>query len=59
MSNPKWQLFKDSAGEYRVRLLGQNGQTLVWSEGYVNKQDAVNCVGYVRSYADRPIEDLT
>jgi hypothetical protein len=46
---PKWQIFKDAAGEYRFRLVAMNGETvLAASEGYTRKESAINGMDSVR-----------
>ena len=32
--NPKWEIYKDKAGEFRFRLKARNGQIICASEGY-------------------------
>lgn len=47
MENPKFQIFKDSAGEFRFRLRARNGEIILRSsEGYVSKQ---GCKGGIAS----------
>lgn len=55
----KWQIFKDSKGEYRARLKSNNGQTIVWTEGYVAKQSAKDAIDFVKANANCSVEDLT
>jgi len=47
MTNPKFQLFKDQAGEFRFRLRARNGEIILRSsEGYNSKQ---GCQGGIAS----------
>lgn len=56
----RFQIYKDSQGEYRWRLLASNNQIVAWSEGYQTKQGAINSANWVKSYAlTAPIYDLT
>ena len=51
---------KDAAnGQYRVQLL-YNSEPLVWSENYVAKASAQNCIASIKANAKTaPIVDLT
>ena len=44
--NPKFEIYRDHAGEYRFRLKAKNGQVIAVSEGYAAK---ASCVGGVQS----------
>jgi len=47
---PKWQIFKDAAGDFRFRLVAMNGETvLAASEGYSRKESAIKGMDSVRS----------
>ena len=49
MVNPKFQLFKDSADEFRFRLLAKNGENILRSsEGYTSKQNCKNGIESVK-----------
>ena len=56
--NPKFQVFKDKAGEFRFNLTAKNGQ-IIASEGY---KTMANCIGGVESVIsnapDAPVEEL-
>ena len=56
----KFQLFKDSAGEWRWRLRAANNEIVATSgEGYINKTDCVHAIELVKSAASTaPIEEL-
>ncbi len=52
MKNPKFQLFKDNAGEYRFRLKAKNGESILHSsEGYTTKQNCQNGIASVKANA--------
>ena len=38
----RFEVYKDSQGEYRFRLKASNGQTLLFSEGYSSKSGCMN-----------------
>lgn len=46
----KAEIFRDKAGEWRFRLVGPNGEVVASSEGYFNREDAVNTAYKVREY---------
>ena len=37
---PRFEIFKDTAGEWRFRLISQNGRILCQSEGYTRRTRA-------------------
>jgi len=47
----KFELYKDSRGEYRFRLKAGNGETIAVSEGYKSKSGALNGIDSVRRNA--------
>ncbi|WP_367389076.1 YegP family protein [Lewinella sp. LCG006] len=52
MENPKFQLFKDSASEFRFRLRAKNGEIILRSsEGYASKQGCQKGIGSVKENA--------
>ncbi|HVL69293.1 MAG TPA: DUF1508 domain-containing protein [Vicinamibacterales bacterium] len=56
----EYQLYKDSAGQYRWRLVAANGKTIADSgEGYYNKSDCLAAINLVKSSANAPVKDLT
>ncbi len=57
----KFKLYKDKKGEFRWRLVHQNGRTIADSgEGYENKRGAINGIKSVKKNAPgAPIEDKT
>lgn len=40
MKHPKFEIFKDKAGEWRWRLKAPNGRVIAASEGYKRKRSA-------------------
>ena len=50
-SNPKFQVYRDRAGEYRFRLKARNGETIAVSQGYAAKSSCLNGVDSVRRNA--------
>lgn len=37
VAGPKYQLYRDKAGQYRFRLRARNGKIIAFSEGYTTK----------------------
>ncbi len=51
-----YNLYKDSAGQWRWRYFSSNGNTIaVSSEGYVNKSDAQNGINIMKRSANVPV----
>lgn len=46
LRHPKFELYLDSAGEYRFRLKARNGEIIAASQGYVSKR---GCLKGIRS----------
>ena len=57
--NPKYQIYKDTAGEFRFRLKAPNGEIIAEGEGYESKEGCLNGIKVVRSSCDAEIEDLS
>lgn len=38
LTNPKYEIYLDKAGEYRFRLKASNGENIAASEGYTRKE---------------------
>ncbi len=53
----KFEINKDVAGEFRFKLLALNGQTIAVSEGYTNKDGAMNGIESVRMNAPIALVD--
>ena len=49
--NPKFEIYKDKAGEFRFRLKASNGQIIAASEGYVKKDSCKNGIESVKKNA--------
>jgi uncharacterized protein YegP (UPF0339 family) len=46
-SNPKFEIYKDKAGEFRFRLKARNGEPIAASEGYTAKASCKNGIASV------------
>lgn len=51
LSNPKFELFQDRAGEYRFRLKARNGAVIAVSDGYSTKAACLGGIDSVRRNA--------
>lgn len=51
VSNPKFEMFQDKAGQFRFRLRARNGEIIAASEGYTTKASCLNGVESVRRNA--------
>ena len=51
LTNPKFELYTDKAGEYRFRLKARNGQIIAVSEGYTSKAACENGIASVQKNA--------
>ena len=51
VTNPKFQVFEDKAGEFRFRLTARNGEIIATSEGYKAKASCLNGIESVRKNA--------
>jgi hypothetical protein len=51
VTNPKFEVYKDKAGEYRFRLKARNGEIIAVSEGYKTKKSCMNGIESVRKNA--------
>ncbi|PHJ39520.1 hypothetical protein P378_02965 [Desulforamulus profundi] len=57
---PKFEIFKDSKGQFRFRLIAKNGEIIAQSEGYDTKQGCENGIQSVKENAPiAVIVDLT
>ncbi len=57
VTNPKFELYEDKAGEFRFRLKAKNGQVIATSEDYKAKDSALNGIESVKNNApDAEIE---
>ena len=56
VTNPKFEVYTDKAGEFRFRLKARNGEIIATSEGYKAKASCLNGIESVRKNApDAPI----
>ena len=54
--NPKFEIYKDKAGQFRFRLKAKNGQIIAASEGYVKKDSCKNGIASVcKNAPDSPV----
>ena len=51
VTNPKFEMYEDKAGEFRFRLKARNGEVIATSEGYKTKASCENGVESVRKNA--------
>jgi len=51
VTNPKFEIYLDKAGEYRFRLKARNGENIAASEGYKTKKSCVNGIESVKKNA--------
>ncbi len=57
LSNPKFEIYADKAGELRFRLKAANGQKIAASEGYKSMASCKNGIESVKKNApDAPVE---
>ncbi|SHK30331.1 hypothetical protein SAMN02745248_02262 [Hathewaya proteolytica DSM 3090] len=58
VTNPKFQMYLDKAGEHRFRLNARNGENILASEGYGAKSACLNGIVSVRkNVVDATIEE--
>lgn len=53
---PKFEIYKDSQGEFRWRLRAANGEVIANGEGYTSKAGCLNGIESVRENA--PIAEI-
>lgn len=59
VTNPKFELYQDKAGEFRFRLKARNGEVIAVSEGYKAKASCLNGIESVRKNApDATVVDV-
>ena len=51
VTNPKFEMYTDKAGEFRFRLKARNGEIIAVSEGYKAKASCLNGIDSVRRNA--------
>ena len=58
VTNPKFEIYTDKAGEFRFRLTARNGENILASEGYKAKASCQNGIESVRKNApDAKVEE--
>lgn len=55
VTNPKFEVYTDKAGEFRFRLKARNGETIAVSEGYKAKASCMNGIDSVRRNAPEAV----
>ncbi len=50
-THPKFEMYKDKAGEFRFRLKARNGEVIATSEGYKAKVSCINGIESVINHA--------
>ena len=59
VTNPKFEMYTDKAGEFRFRLKARNGEVIAASEGYKTKASCLNGIDSVlRNAPDAAVEKL-
>ena len=56
--NPKFEIYKDKAGEFRFRLKASNGEIIATSEGYKSKAGCKNGIASVKKNAESEVVKL-
>ena len=51
VTNPKFEVYTDKAGEFRFRLKARNGEIIATGEGYKTKASCLNGVESIRKNA--------
>ena len=51
VSNPKFEVYKDKAGEFRFRLKARNGEIILVGEGYKSRAGCMNGIDSIRRNA--------
>lgn len=52
VKNPKYEMYKDRNEEYRFKLKSANGQIIMVSQGYSNKNDCLSAIEKIKKSAD-------
>lgn len=59
LAHPKYELYKDKAGEFRFRLKAANGEIIAVSEGYKSKASAKNGIASIgRNAPEAPVVEV-
>ena len=57
VTNPKFEIYTDKAGEFRFRLKARNGEIILSSEGYKAKASCENGIESVRKNSSAEIAE--
>jgi uncharacterized protein len=57
LPNPKYQIYKDTSGEFRFRLKASNGEVIAQGEGYESIEGCLNGIEVVKKSVSATIED--
>lgn len=53
----KFVIYKNRKKEWCLRLVGRNGEKIVWAEGYKRRKDCFHAIKLVmRTNADTPVD---
>ena len=55
VTNPKYEVYLDKAGEFRFRLKARNGEIILASEGYKAKASCLNGIQSVGNHAPEAV----
>ena len=55
VKNPKFELYRDKAGDYRFRLKARNGEIIAVSEGYAARSGCLKGLESVRQNATKAV----
>ena len=55
ITNPKYEVYTDKAGEFRFRLKARNGENILASEGYKAKASCMNGIDSVKNHAPKAV----
>lgn len=59
VTNPKFEVYTDKAGEFRFRLKARNGEIIASSEGYKAKKSCLNGIeSVVKNAPEAPVETV-
>ncbi len=59
LTNPKYEIFKDTQDQFRFRLIGPDGDVVVKSHSFGSKRACKECISAIREFSAAPILDLT
>ena len=60
MEAPRYEVYEDTAGEWRWRLIAANGSDIIAvpGEGYSSKQNCLKGIASVQGNSDAPVVEL-